>query len=215
MVACGPSVKEAPLDKLFDNNLIDFMVINQPYGFYKDRCPPSHHKIWPPKYWVMCDSSQYKRNTGAWEAYKGTVITSASVKHHHPQHVIIKHRSGKGFTKDLLKGYHIGRSTTFANMQTALYMNYDKVYIFGIDMNEVGGKLHHYGVNPDVSAQARRSRFAEEAKSYDLAAQFLSEAERKKFTFCSSYNPFSFVDKFGRLDQKEAPDRILEYLKQR
>lgn len=215
MIACGPSTKQAPLEKIIGHKLIDFMIINRAYGFYKNECPEKHQNIWPPKYWVMCDNSQYRRNTSAWSNYKGTIITSASVRERHPNHVIIRHRGGKGFSKDLMKGYYIGRSTTYANMQTALYMSYDRIYIFGIDMNEVDGQLHHYGVNPDVAPKNRKGRFAEEAKHYEFATQSLSKVEMKKFTFCSSYNPFPFVDKYGRLDQKEAPDKILEYLDQR
>ncbi|KKL53169.1 hypothetical protein LCGC14_2278160, partial [marine sediment metagenome] len=71
MIACGPSVKEAPLELLTNHPLIDFMVINQPYGYYPNRCPEGHKNIWPPKYWVFCDHSQYKRNLDAWNKYKG------------------------------------------------------------------------------------------------------------------------------------------------
>ena len=215
MIACGPSIKEVPLEKIIGHKSIDFMVINQPYGYYEDRCQSEHRGIWPPKYWVMCDSSQQRRNSNAWNAYRGTVITSASVKQRHPNHVMIKNRSGKGFSTDLVKGYHIGRSTTYANMQAALYMNYDRIYIFGIDMNSVNGSLHHYGVNPDVTPENRKSRFSEEARHYEFAAQKLSEDKRKRFIFCSSYNPFPFVNKFNKLDHKIAPDKILEYLEQR
>ena len=57
--------------------------------------------------------------------------------------------------------------------------------------NGINGKLHFYGVNPDVDPQIRKDRFKNEAKHYSYAAKQLSEEERSLFTFCSSYNPFS------------------------
>lgn len=211
MVACGPSVRGAPLDKLTKLDKIDFMVINKAWGFDKNICPPGHEKIWPPRFWLFCDRSQYRRNMKAYDSYTGTIINSGSVRAPNKKnHVIVRHRGGKGFSRDLTLGFHIGRSSTFAAMQVAYYMNYDKVYIFGLDMAEVDGKLHSYGVNQDVKPENRKSRFPGEAEHYQFAAQLLTEKERKKFTICSSYNPWDFVKRYERLDQKEAPDIILK-----
>ena len=210
IVACGPSVKEAPLELLIDHPKIDFMLINQPYGFYADRCPEKHRGIWPPKYWVFCDHSQYKRNMDAWSKYKGIIINSSAVRANHPRQIVVKHRGGKGFSKDLANGYHIGRSTTYANMQTAWYMGYDKIYIFGLDMGEVDGKLHHYGQNPDVSPANRKGRFASEAEHYSFAARSMTGKERKRFIICSSYNKWPFTQEFQSLDHKNAPEIILQ-----
>ncbi len=75
----------------------------------------------------------------------------------------------------------------------------------------VNGKLHFYGQNPDVDPEQRKQRFAKEATFYDHAADIMTPEERLKFTFCSSYNQWSFVDKYGRLDHKEAIDHILTH----
>ena len=188
------------------------MAINQPYGYYPDRCPKKHVAIWPTRYWAFCDHSQYKRNQETWDKYKGLILNSAAVKARHPKQIIIKHRGSKGFSKDMMSGYHIGRSSTFANMQVAWYMNYDKIYIFGLDMGEVDGKLHHYGQNPDVANDNRKARFASEAEHYGHAVRTLTPKEREKFVICSSYNKWPFADNFPRLHQKEAPAIILEYV---
>ena len=211
MIACGPSVKEAPLELLKGHVKIDFMVINKPYG--ADSSTPQEHKfIWPPRYWVFCDNSQYNRNQQVWNNYGGLIINSSAVRSRKQNQILVKHRGGRGFSKDLVSGFHIGRSTTFANMQTALWMNYDKIYIFGLDMCAVSGQVHHYGQNPDVTNERRVPRFKDEAAHYAFAAQTLSPKEREKFVICSSYNKFNFVDSFDKLDQKVAPKIILERL---
>ena len=199
MVACGPSILQADLGKLRNNPNIDIMCINKP-----------DKRVWPSKYWVFCDTSQHRRNSDLWGGYTGTPINSSAVRVRHPNQILVKNKGGKGFSKDLLQGYYIGRSTTYANMQVALYMGYDAIYIFGCDMCEVDGVLHFYGQNPDVPEENRKKRFALEAEYYTYAANQLSEQDRSRFTFCSSYNPWPFVERFKRLDQKIAVDRILQ-----
>lgn len=200
MVACGPSVKETHLPQLKDHPLIDFMSINRPYG-----------PVFPTKYWVFCDQSQYTRNKELFDNYKGTLINAWSVRARHSNQVLIRNKSGKGFSKDLLQGYYIGRSTTFANMQTAYWMNYDKIYIFGCDMCKPPGseELHFYGRNQDVDPTIRVKRFAKEAEFYSIGAKQLSPADRQKFVFCSAYNDWPFVKEFQSMDHREAVEPIL------
>lgn len=204
MVACGPSINEIDLTVLKNNSKIDIMSINKP-----------DKRVWPTTYWAFCDLSQYNRNKELWDAYKGTVINSSSIRVAHPNQVLIRTRSGQGFSKDITSGYFIGRSTTYANMQTALYMGYDRIYIFGCDMGAVNGQLHFYGKNPDVDDRNREQRFAREAEHYQFAADTLSESERKKFYFCSSYNNWPFVKSFNKRDQKDAIIEILNIVNEK
>lgn len=209
MIACGPSVLEAPLELLKDKDKIDFMVLNKPYGF--DNIGKEEHSfIWPSKYWSFCDQSQYNRNQKAWDTYQGIIINSPGVRQRKNNQIMIKNLPGNGFSKNIIKGYHIGRSTTYANMQVAYWMNYDRIYIFGLDMTDVNGKLHSYGVNPDVSPKNRKARFKNEAEFYGQATNILNKQELSKFIICSSYNPWDFMKKFRRLDQKKAPQIILK-----
>jgi hypothetical protein len=200
MVACGPSILEVELTKLLGHKLIDFMSINKPYaplGFTK--------------YWVFCDQSQYIRNKDTFDNWKGMVINAWSVRARHPNQVLVRNCSGNGFSKDLHRGYYIGRSTTYANMQTAFWMNYDKIYIFGCDMSSSTDlkQLHFYGTNPDVKPEIRVTRFQREAEHYASGAKQLTPLERSKFVFCSSYNKWPFIDQFEKLDHKIAVDNIL------
>lgn len=200
MIACGPSIEETDLPSLQDHPLIDMMSINKPYA-----------KLDPTTYWVFCDQSQYRRNQKTFENFPNTVINAWSVKARHPNQVLVRTRSGKGFSKNLLQGYYIGRSTTYANMQVAYWMNYDKIFIFGCDMAaNKNGKLHFYGVNPDVEPKLRITRFEKEAEHYTHGAKQLSLQERMKFYFCSNYNKWSFVEHFNKMDHVEAPSEILE-----
>lgn len=205
MIACGPSANEVNFLPLKNVKNIRLMVINKPIEY-----------IWPTDYWAFCDHSQFKRNEQAFDSYDGMLINSTGVRGRRPNQVLIKAIQGKGFNRDISNtGYFIGRSSVYANMQTALFMNFDKIFIFGIDMCAVDGKTHHYGngFNPDVAPDLRIQRFAHEAEHYLNASNILPEDIRKKFYFCSSYNKFSFLDKFNKWDHKDAVKKILEMVK--
>ncbi len=196
ILGCGPSINEIDTSVLNSLNL-DTMTINKP-----------DKRVWPTTYWAFCDQSQYNRNKEAWEEYKGLIINSTAVRARKKNQVLIKNMSGYGFSQDLVSGYYLGRSTVFANMQTALWMNYSKVYIFGVDMCAVGGQLHYYGVNPDVPEKTRLSRFANEAEHYNRAADSMIAEHRQKFIFCSSYNEWPFTRKFKSMSHKKAIGQI-------
>jgi hypothetical protein len=197
MIAAGPSVNEVDFTPLKDNQSVDFMCINKPYK-----------PLWPTKYWVFCDHTQFVRNEKEWNEYSGIIINSPNVTARRGNQIVLKTRHGKGFSQDIAHGYYIGRSSTYANLQVALYMGYDQIYIFGIDMTEVNGQLHHYGANPDVSPDNRKKRFAVEAEHYAHAGILLPQEVRRRFIFCSSYNPWSFLQYFERLDHKVAVSHI-------
>ncbi len=198
MIAAGPSVGEVDFGPIKDHPLIDVMCINQPHNF-----------LWPTKFWAFCDDSQRVRNIDIWNNYNGVIFNSTHVKANKSNQLVFKSRVGKGFELDISNGYHIGRSSTYANMQVAHYMGYDKIYIFGIDMTDKDGVMHYYGQNPDVQNITRKGRFNAEAEHYLYAAQTLSKETRDKFVICSSINPWEFVKYFSRLDNKIAIQEIL------
>ena len=43
-----------------------------------------------------------------------------------------------------------------------------------------------------------------------LGSKQMNPIERKKFVFCSEYNPWPFVKEFERMDHRKAVDHILE-----
>ena len=198
MIAAGPSVNEVDFTPIKDNSKIDFMCINQP-----------NQQVWPTKYWSFCDHTQYRRNQSIWEAYQGITINSTNVKATRSKQIMVKNRPGKGFCLDITHGYHIGRSSTYASMQVAYYMGYDRVYIFGVDMCAVGGKMHYYGQNPDISNEIRQTRFAAEAENYFWAGQNLPQEIRNRFYFCSTYNSWPFIKFFQHLDHQIAIQEII------
>lgn len=200
MIAAGPSVSEVDLSVLNDHPLIDVMCINQPYM-----------PLWPTKFWAFCDHTQYQRNAAIWDQYKGIVINSHNVRARKTNQILIKNKPGQGFSLDLVTGYHIGRSSTYAAMQIANYMNFRRVYLFGVDMAEVNGILHYYGQNPHVTNEIRKQRFQAEANHYWWAATHLPAETRERFIFCSSYNPWPFLEHFDKLDHKNAIQDILDY----
>lgn len=200
IVGNGPSVNEAPLQKLLGCSGIDLMSINQP-----------DPRVWPTPLWAFCDPSQHKRHIDLWSNYDGTIINSSSIPQQRPGTVQVQSLNGPGFSRDLTRGFYIGRSTVYANLQTAHWMQYDHVYCFGVDMNKDGinGQLWFYGVNPDAPIVQRKDRFKLEAEHYQHAAGELSDDERAKYTFCSTYNPWPFVSRFNQLDHRTAVQTIL------
>lgn len=202
IIGNGPSIAEAPLELLKGHPLIDIMSINKP-----------DERLWPTSHWSFLDTSQFARHEALWQSYEGVLINSTAIKRQKPNSMQIRNLAGNGFSRDLSEGFYIGQSTVFANLQTAHWMQYDKVFIFGCDMDPEGlnGKLHFYGTNPDVNPDIRAKRFEKEASYYDHAVEVLSAEERCKYTFCSDYNPWPFVNSFNKLSHKTAVPIIVEY----
>lgn len=200
IVANGPSVNECPLQKL-KHPRIDILSINRP-----------DHRIWPTKFWAFFDPSQLKRNIELFENYEGFIFNSPSIKRIKPKTIQVQNIMGKGFNRDLTQGIYIGNSSTHAAMQLALWMNYDEVYLFGVDMNPAGlnGKLHFYGNNPDVNLDKRKAKFAKEANNYSYSASILNADERRRFIFCTEYNPWPFVNEFRHMSHRQAVEFILD-----
>lgn len=199
MIACGPSVLEVDLTPLKELDYIDMMCINKPLS-----------SVWPTKYWAFCDHSQYLRNKQAFDNYQGLLINSAAVRARRENQVIINVKQGVGITRNLHEGYIIGRSSVYANLQVAIWMNYDKIFVFGIDMCSIKGVLHHYGINPDVANDKRLERFKTEAQHYSRMAEVLSAETRSKIFFCSDYLKWPFAQHFNSLPHKEAVKTIKE-----
>lgn len=200
IVGNGPSLVEAELQKLRGVSHIDTMSINQP-----------DERLWPSTHWCFFDGSQMRRHENIWTNYGGNIFNSTAIKKQKSNSMQIKNLHGRGFSRDLSKGLHIGRSSVFAAMQIAMWLAYEHIYIFGCDMNPEGlnGKLHFYGVNPDVEPGIRKNRFKDEAEHYANAASILVPEERKKYTFCTDYNPWPFVKEFGQMSHKDAIEHIL------
>lgn len=202
IIGNGPSIVEAELDQLNHIANIDIMSINKP-----------DDRIWPTTHWAFFDHSQMRRHESLWTNYAGNIFNSTSIRNQKAKSLQIKNLGGKGFSRNLAKGFYIGRSSVYAAMQIALWMGYDHTYIFGCDMNPEGinGKLHFYGDNPDVEPSIRGTRFKAEAEHYSHAARILSEEERSLYTFCTEYNPWQFVKQFGLISHKTAVSHILEH----
>jgi hypothetical protein len=202
MIACGPSVSDIDFTPLIGDSNVDIMVINKPFK-----------QVWPSKYWAFCDQSQYERNKDAFNKYNGTLINSSAVRATRPNQIRVTAKHGTGVSRNLTEGYVIGRSSVYANLQAAIWMNFNKIFVFGVDMCKVGDKLHHYGTNPDVPPSKRLERFKTEAQNYEIMAKALSDEIRSKIYFCSSHNPWKFVDKFNKWNHEDAVERIISISK--
>lgn len=200
IIGNGPSINQVDLGKFKNHPKIDTLSINKP-----------DERVWPTTHWAFFDQSQMRRHEELWNSYDGYIFNSTGIKRQKEKSMQIKNLHSKGFSKDISKGLHIGRSSVYAAMQIAYWLGYTHIYIFGCDMNPNGinGQLHFYGNNPDVSPDARRERFKKESEHYDHAANILSNDDRSKYTFCSSENNWSFVSKFNKHDHVTAIDMII------
>ncbi len=165
IIGNGPSLAQVDLRPLAALPNVDLMSINKP-----------DERVWPTRYWCFCDHSQLRRHDRLWSAYDGVIFNSTAIKSQRPGSLQIKNLGGIGFSRDLTKGFHIGKSTVYAAMQIAHWLGHRHVYLFGVDMDASGinGNLHFYGTNPDVNPEVRASRFAREAEYYQHAAGVLS-----------------------------------------
>jgi hypothetical protein len=201
IIGNGPSINEVELHRFKNHPLIDTLSINKP-----------DQRVWPTTHWAFFDFSQIRRHENLWNDYQGYIFNSTSIKRQKQKSMQFKNLGGQGFSFDLTKGIHIGRSSVYAAMQLGLWMNYCSIYIFGCDMDPEGinGQLHFYGTNPDVDPQKRKERFKSEASFYEYAASVLSEEDKRRFTFCSSVNKWGFVDKYGKIRHETAVQHILD-----
>lgn len=199
----GPSLNEVDTKAIKHLN-IDMLCVNHP-----------DPRVWPTKYWAFFDSSQMRRHTDIWDSYDGLIFNSTAIKKQKEKSMQFRSLRTKGFSRDLIKGIHIGRSSVYASMQIALWMNYDHVFILGMDMNPNGinGQLHYYGTNPDTDPSSRIKSFEKEAENYEFAAtQVLTEEERKRFYICSDYNNWPFTKLFSKISHKTTISKIEELL---
>lgn len=198
----GPSLNEVQIELLNNRPKIDLLSINRP-----------DPRAWPTKFWSFYDTSQFRRNEEAFNSYEGILLNSTSIKRHKPNSVIFRNIGGMKFSRDLVAGLCIGRTSCYAAIQLALWMKYDKIFFFGVDMDPEGinGNLHFYGTNPDVDPGVRKTRFKIEADHFEFAAESMEYQERKKFYFCSSYLTWPFKARYNHLDHKVAVQEILNY----
>lgn len=202
IIANGPSIKEidfSALRAIIENSrLVDTMTINNP-----------HNELWPTKYWMFADNTQYGRYKQEFKEYEGTIINTNAIRKRKENQVNIKYKGGKGFSRDLEQGFYLGRSTTFAALQVALYMDYKQIFVLGMDMSAVGNQMHYYGQNLDVDNKTREKRFNIEATYYQHAVEHeLTPEEKNRIWICSQYNPFDFVNAFNRTSTQNTIEQI-------
>ena len=120
IVGNGPSILEVDLGELRHRKLIDIMSINKP-----------DTRVWPTKYWSFFDASQLDRHRAIWDTYDGIIFNSPMVSAQKARSIQIRSIPGDGFSQDLVQGLHIGQSSVYASMQIALWLGYERTYIFG------------------------------------------------------------------------------------
>jgi hypothetical protein len=120
IVGNGPSILEADLGRLRNNPRIQILTVNKPDA-----------RLWPTDFWAFFDSSQFRRHEELWNGYSGLIFNSTAIKRQKSTSMQFRNKGGKGWSRDLLSGIHIGRSSVYASMQIASWMNHEHVYIFG------------------------------------------------------------------------------------
>lgn len=206
VVACGPSIMEAELPRLMHHPLIDTLSINTP-----------DPRIFPTTYWAFADDEVYDRDPELVRSYQGILLNAWGVVRNRPEmarpnQVLMTYQDAvqTPFSRNMLRGVVLGCSTTFANLQVAFWMNYDRVFVFGCDMcKPPSAEGLHFHSRHEMEPGERLKRFEIEAGFFQGGADELSRAERRKIVFCSAYNPWPFMRSFQQLDHRRAVDQIL------
>lgn len=170
-------------------------------------------RCWPTQYWAFYDRSQYNRHKDEYRNYSGIAFNSTGIKEQNVNSIKFKHIPGLGYSKDISSGIYVGMSSVFATIQIAMYMNFNRIYIIGCDMddNVDSGMTHFYGINPDVNPDERKKRFKKEANWYNKMIEILSEEEKKKIVFCSKgINKWPFTSHFTNISPDKATKFIIE-----
>lgn len=205
ILGTGPSVNQAPIERLVDHPTIDLMSVNRP-----------DERVHPTRYWAIGDPKPAIRYRARMLDYPGQALLSTAtwLAGELPGAIYLNSLAGKGWSRELTKGYFIGKSTVYANLQTAMWMGYEHTYCFGVDMRPDAEQLWCYGDNPDAVPERRRAIMAQEASHYAWAAEHaLSPGERARIVFCSEgVNPWPFLQSFPRLKPETAVDTILDLI---
>jgi hypothetical protein len=201
VLATGPSIREIEdLGRLKGAEGVDTLAIN--------RGVP---ELEPTDFLLFQDAATYVRLKDYLPTCPSVIMSGfRAMPGDVPNAVFFTLRQGMGWSRDLEGGFFVGKSSTYAALQVAAWMNYRRVFVLGCDMGAApDGSLWRYGTNPDIGREERLARFAVEARFFDFAATALTPEERSRFVFASSYNRFPFVDKFTRADHRGIVEEIL------
>ena len=197
----GPSLADIDTTKFKNVDKLVLCTINVP-----------DDRIWPTQYWAFYDRSQYHRHKDKYYSFTGTIFNSTGIKEPNPKSIKFRHSPGLGYSHDPSKGLYIGMSSVYATIQIGTFMNFNKIFVIGCDMNENVdiAKTHFYGVNPDVKPEERRKRFNKEANWYNHMAENVDASIRSKIVFCSKgINIWPFMNSFHSVTPAETVDFIL------
>lgn len=163
-----------------------------------------HNDFWQPDYWSVNDTQKANELHADLIRYNGVMFSVLPQKKICGEFIKLKNVQGK-WSNELNNGVVLGRSTVFLCLQVAFWMNFDKIFVAGIDMNphEVGD-LHFYGTNKTVDPKKRKERFANEAICYDNMISSLDASSLSKITLCvKGINPWPFATKLNNITPDE------------
>lgn len=178
ILACGPSRLETFYPEADGSS--DVLAVNKP--------------LMSAKYWLLMDNTQKERNSDIWQKFPGIILTGYAVKppRRHNQ-LMIPSTDIEAFDVPVW----IGKDSTYVAAQLAYYMNYDFIFIHGLDKCQVNGQTHFYGKNEDAPDEYRIPRFEQELYAWDWAATHLPKEVRQKFHFMSPYCKRDFLRKWN------------------
>ena len=169
IIGNGPSLRIEDLDLLRQYNDICFGS-NMIYQAYK-------RTVWRPDYYVLADYIGWKKvneyDTAVFLQSKKTFIAEFYFNEYSlPQNVVqfnlFPFKDNRGFSGDIADYVYSGGTVTYAAMQIAVYMGFEKIYLLGCDC----GNDHFYGKreNSYVSTSDRSWDATTFNVSYWLAA---------------------------------------------
>jgi hypothetical protein len=192
----GPSLNRISCETVRKMNLMTMGVNNV------------HRNFWQPDFWSVNDTQKAIELQNDIRSFSGTMFSVLPKKNTLGCYVHLKNLSGQ-WSGDLTKGIVLGRSTVFLCLQISMWMNFDEIFVAGLDMNpHEAGDLHFYGTNRTIDPSKRKTRFINESICYDNMLNNIGSHETSKITLCvKGINPWPFAAKLNNITPEKFNER--------
>lgn len=175
IVATGPSLKMADLDKLYENHEYSFSMNKIFHAFEKT--------MWRPDFYLAEDRRVIQQNLESINRLKiqymflGDVSEFQFRKDIQRYHAAARdyEKKGQKFSEDISWGVYIGGTVTYSCIQFAVYMGFREIFLLGVDFTygKPGSQGNHFYQQED---EINASFLQEEClEAYETAKQYAEE----------------------------------------
>lgn len=183
IVATGPSLAVEDLNTLEDNGELCISMNTINYIFDKTS--------WRPDYYITTDRTEMIENRRALQDMDGRPCFIADsfdrfCQEEHEENVYIyhlgklwRHKGLIPFSTDFSRTVYNTATVTYAAMELAVYLGFDKIYLLGVDATGINGDNEEYAHFHEMSStNTKCTCCGKQVKvSYDSARQFVDQSD--------------------------------------